>query len=144
MIKPFLEQYCQQNGWHFEYGRSDFHNLEVRDDNALFYLFLDPITQEIKFNEYNQATNYTEQGRFLLVMHSDFDRVYHSQQSNDPAQGKYEKYIRPCKQALLGLLQGLTCLPEVTPLKWTITEVINLLDNNFDGVLVEFTLKNQE
>ena len=80
-MKEILQQMAMSNGWHFDYGRSDFHNLETEDGKE-YYFFLDPLEESITFDEYVVPKKHTYNGRFMLLKHSDFDRVYNSQSGN--------------------------------------------------------------
>ena len=87
-MKEKLQQIARNNGWSFDYGRDDYSNLERSEDKE-FYLFLDPIEELVRFEEGAQEVGRTYSGRLLLLMVSDYDRVYDDQEGNMPSEGKY-------------------------------------------------------
>lgn len=125
-----------ENKWHFDYGRSDFHNLNKISAVAEYFLFLDPIEENVVFSEYTAPVMRVFSGRFMLLMQSDFDRLYHSQQATDEAEGKYHLYIKKCKENAMLIAEALCGKYQIK--QWKMLEVINLFDENFDGVLVNF------
>ena len=140
-MKEALQQIANNNGWHFDYGRSYFHNLETEADKE-YYFFLDPIEESVTFNEYIVPTKRTYNGRFMLLKHSDFDRVYNAQSDNNQSESKYEQYIKPCKEEVMKIAN--TLCGDYTIEGWRMIEVINLYDNNFDGVLVTFQITTND
>lgn len=136
-MKEKLQQIARNNGWSFDYGRDDYSNLERSDDKE-FYLFLDPIEELVRFEEGAQEVGRTYNGRLLLLMVSDYDRVYDDQEGNIPSEGKYEKYIKQCKEEVMKIANAFCW--EYDILQWRMLEVINLYDTNFDGVLVNFQI----
>ena len=139
-MKETLQQIAASNGWHFDYGRSDFHNLETEEGKE-YYFFLDPLEESVIFDEYIVPTKRTYNGRFMLLKHSDFDRVYNSQSENEQVEGKYEQYIKPCKREVMKIAKAFC--GDYTIEGWRMVEVINLYDNNFDGVLVTFQISSE-
>lgn len=128
--------------WHFEYGRADFHNLGKETSRGEFYAFLDPLEQEVVFGEMNTPTFYRYSGRLLLLKNSEYDRVYHNQEGKSSDQGRYTLYIEKCKEEILKLPDLLRC--EGLDIKhWKMTEVINLFDENFDGILLNFSAEKE-
>lgn len=136
-MKEKLQQIARNNGWSFDYGRDDYSNLERSEDKE-FYLFLDPIEELVRFEEGAQEVGRTYSGRLLLLMVSDYDRVYDDQEGNMPSEGKYEKYIKRCKEEVMKITDAFCW--EYDILQWRMLEVINLYDTNFDGVLVNFQI----
>ena len=136
-MKETLQQIARNNGWSFDYGRDDYSNLERSEDKE-FYLFLDPIEELVRFEEGAQEVGRTYNGRLLLLMVSDYDRVYDDQKGNMPSEGKYEKYIKRCKEEVMKVANAFC--REYDILQWRMLEVINLYDTNFDGVLVNFQI----
>ena len=139
-MKETLQQIAASNGWHFDYGRSDFHNLETVAGKD-YYFFLDPLEESVTFDDYAEPTKHTYNGRFMLLKHSDFDRVYNSQSENEQTEGKYEQYIKPCKREVMKIAKAFC--GDYTIEGWRMVEVINLYDNNFDGVLVTFQISSE-
>lgn len=137
-MKEKLQQIARSNNWAFDYSRDDFSNLERVEDKE-FYLFLDPLEELVSFED-SQEVGRTYNGRLLLLMVSDFDRVYDDQGGNNASEGKYERYIKRCKEEVMKIAK-VFCW-EYDILQWRMLEVINLYDTNFDGVLVNFQFKS--
>ena len=140
-MKERIQQIAEAHGWHFDYGRADFHNLSV-EVRAEFYLFLDPLEELVTFNDFNGVQARTYSGRFMISRNSDFDRVYDAQQGGDVKDGKYEQYIKPCKERAMEVAYALC--PEFGINQWRMIEAINVYDDNFDGVIVVFQLTKTE
>lgn len=140
MVQTF-ETIAANNNWYFEYGRADFHNLDKVSEKE-FYLFLDPLEQEVFFDETNSPTFFRYSGRLLVLKKSEFDRVYHNQEGKTSDQGRYALYIEKCKEEIFKLPDLLRC--ENFDIKhWKMTEVINLFDENFDGILLNFSAEKE-
>jgi len=139
-MKEKLESIAKSNDWSFDYGRGDFHNLEITEDKHFFF-FLDPLEEVVSFNEGSAPESRIYNGRCMLLMKSDFDRVYHDQEENEKVEGKYDRYIKRCKEEVMKIPKAL-CY-EYDILQWRMIEVINLYDDNFDGVLVVFQIKEE-
>ena len=137
-MKEKLQQIASSNNWAFDYGRDDFSNLERVEDKE-FYLFLDPLEELVSFDD-SQEVGRTYNGRLLLLMVSDFDRVYDDQEGNNASEGTYERYIKRCKEEVMKIAKAFCW--EYDILQWRMLEVINLYDTNFDGVLVNFQFKS--
>ena len=137
-MKEKLQEIARAKGWAFDYGRDDFSNLERVEDKD-FYLFLDPLEELVSFED-GQEVGRTYNGRLLLLMVSDFDRVYDDQGGNAADEGRYERYIKRCKEEVMKIPEALCWAYDI--LQWRMLEVINLYDTNFDGVLVNFQIKS--
>lgn len=138
-MKELLERIAVSKGWHFEYGRDDLLNLEVNvlnPDN--FYLYVDATEEEVVFDEFSKVRYRTYNGRFMLLRHSEMDRVYDTQMGGVSAEGKYERYIKPCKEGVMCIADWFCS--DYTIRRWVITEVINHYSNNFDGVIVSYSV----
>lgn len=138
-MKEFLENIAKSKNWYFEYGRSDFHNLYDNDDNSVFKMFLDPVVESDEITELGNLKSKTFEGRFLLLMKSELDGVYDTQEKTEASKGKYEMHVKPCKEEVEGLRKQITCHYQIKV--WRVMEVINMLDVNADGVLVTFKIE---
>lgn len=141
MLTQHLREIAANNGWHFEYGRSDFHNLYAADTDKEFHFFLDPVQIRSAFSKTGarQHDNYT--GRFMLLKQSHLQELYDN--TNPESLGKYQKNIQPVLQEMLPkIYEELNCLGYEI-IEWNCTEVINLFDFNADGVLIQFNLKSE-
>ena len=139
-------------GWRFSYGIKQFQNLtEATDENdATPHFHLDPITRE---NEYTKSTGNPTgwqmiSGSFMILVKSgsSIEEVYDNQLTGDEDQGKWLKRIEPIVNQQTGLLaqlmNELTCnTSDFKVVSQTIKEVINVFDDNKDGVLVDFRWK---
>ena len=134
-MKEVLERIARVEGWGFDYGRRDFHNLDLEEKT--FTLFLDPVEEQIFF-EGNVVRNRIYKGRCMLLMCSEYDRVYDGQVGNAITEGRYERYIRRCKEEVMKIPKSFCYDYEIQ--QWRMVEVINLYDDNYDGVLVEFQI----
>nr|WP_314558454.1 hypothetical protein [uncultured Capnocytophaga sp.] len=136
-MREILQDVANNNGWAFEYGRQDYNNLEGQAGKD-FYLYVDVPEESVLFDEYAVPIAHTYAGRFMLLKHSDFDRVYDSQMDGNADDGKYEMYIKPCKGEIMKVVEALCGDYNIT--SWRVLEVINQLSNNFDGVLVNYQI----
>lgn len=140
-MKEIFEQICQDRGYYFDYGRRDFQNLyDLANEKGKFLFFLDPVRQDEYFSEMGNNTETIYSGYFMLLLNSDFDREYDSQKESDKGNGKYEKYIKPCREELAKIIDTFNC-NDLEVSEWSITEVINVFDVNADGVLVRYSIK---
>jgi len=125
------------NSWDFSYGRDDFHNLEVPEEGTTA-LYLDPIETEKNFE---RATK-VHSGRFMMLVKSDLDNVYDAQKDQDKTTGKFKSNIEPIK-AENGPLETLELAIMCAGYginQWRCLEVINLFDQNLDGVIINFRI----
>ncbi|GIM60538.1 hypothetical protein ACF3OB_01160 [Capnocytophaga canis] len=137
-MKAFFEQIAKDNGWYFSYGKNEFHNLD--ETEKPFSLYLDAVEEDIVHSEFNNITGHFFKSRIMLLKKSDLDEVYDSQCDNDPAKGRYEAHIKPCKQQAEQFIDALTC-EGYSIKKWQITEVINAWDENCDGIIIYFSVE---
>lgn len=149
-MKEIFENIASANGWKFDYGRQDFHNL--MDDEALnqdetkrYYLFCDPIESNQMFSRSGLPMNQIEYtGKMMLLVVSDLDQTYDTQLDTAKESGKHEMHIRPMlvKGGPIDLLlNDLICDYDVEIQTWRLTEVVNMLDNNMDGLIINYKLK---
>lgn len=122
MIKETLEQIAIDNGWGFHYGRRDFHNLfdAIGADDPKWYLFLDPIIHDDGKAEWKGTV------RYMLLQKSMLDELY---------EPRYTKYIKPKIDFVKTEFKNKLICSDIEVNSHNITEVINLLDANMDGIL---------
>jgi hypothetical protein len=138
-MKEILETLSAAQGWVFDYGRPDFHNLidESKKDelNAdRIFLLLDPVKIKKNMNDSGVVESITYSGSLMLLLSSDIDEVDYD--------FRYENYIKPLRaNQLETIINELTCEQEATVQDWNETEVINVLDNNLDGIIVSYVVK---
>lgn len=132
-------------GWEFTYGRKDFQNLEPAEseDDPKTYFFLDPVSRDPIYSTSGTFTGVSDyEGFFMILSKSQMDEVYDNQQETDADDGKYRKYINPKIQLLYGDFgKKLGCVDSVQIIRMKGTDVINMFDTNFDGLLVNFKFK---
>lgn len=127
-----LKAIATAQGWNFEYGRRDFDNLfsEI-EDKTQKYLFLDPVKTKRVKNKEGVVEAETQQGTFMILMSSSLDELSY----ND----RYNTYIKPLIDTDNAIIEeAIRCGYDAEVKEWTITEVINLFDYNFDGIIVSF------
>lgn len=129
-----LKSICEVNEFPFVYARRDYANLydEVEKPNVP-YIFLDPIVREDRSNDMGVTESVIYSGHFMLVMSSDIDEQSYNY--------RYQTYIKPLIAEAIGKIKdGIRCGAGVTFNQWRTTEVINLFDYNFDGLIVGYNI----
>jgi hypothetical protein len=133
-----LKAIATAEGWPFDYGRTDFHNLfEASEQKEVSHLFLDPV----KVRDVDNDSGVTEQkvysGSFMILFSSDID-----EKSYDD---RYQNYIKPIVDGdLLTIKESLRCTYEANFDLWETIEVINVFDYNFDGVICNYQITIEE
>ena len=131
-----FRQVSESFNWGFDYGRKDFHNLSDVESDGRWHFFLDPVSDDT-----NDSTS-TYEGYFMLLSVSDIDQNYDTQKNTDAEDGKWIQNIKPKREFLKKVFKDeLLCDGTLEILKFKITDVINFFDNNMDGVLVNFIIK---
>ncbi|MEM9076310.1 MAG: hypothetical protein AAGC43_04685 [Bacteroidota bacterium] len=127
-----LKTIAEANNMKFEYARRDFQNLEEIDVNKV-HLFLDPVTINENHGDYNRVESRDYSGRFLLLVSSEFNQ--------DDYEGRYLENIKPLIDTSIETVRdGLRCDGKMTINTWSTTEVINLFDQNYDGLVVTYSV----
>lgn len=130
----FLKAIAASNNWPFEYARTDFQNLfeEVEQENVS-HIFLDPVEIRDIDNDSGVTEKKAYSGSFLIVYSSDIDE--------EDYDTRYQKYIKPIVEGDLQTIKdSLRCAYEATFKLWRSTEVINVFDYNFDGILCTYEI----
>ncbi len=84
-----------------------------------------------KRNDSGEIESFVYSGSFMLLYSSDIDEKSY----ND----RYVKYIKPIIDSQIEIIENdLICEQEATIEEWKEVEVINLFDQNFDGILVTY------
>jgi hypothetical protein len=126
----FLKDLASDNDWVFEYSRTDYQNLMNELQMEKVHLFVDPITIDSSFSESGFETK-SYSGKMMLLLSSDVDESY---------QDKYQDYIKPLLTTTLQTLKGSLVCTDATFNKFQSTEVINLFDENLDGLLINYNI----
>jgi hypothetical protein len=131
----FFKNIAESNGFVFEYGRSDYQNLYNEEiSGGTVHLFVDPITIDSSFSDVgNESQTYS--GKFMLLISSDVDETY---------EDKYNDYIKPLINSAIQTLKDELICSEMEINKFQMMEVINLFDYNLDGVLVSYSISNND
>lgn len=128
-VYKFLKNVAANAEWGFEYSRQDYQNLFDEIENNKPYLFVDPITIDSKFSDSgNEKKTYS--GKFMLLLSSDVDESYSD---------KYNDYIKPLLDTNLQILKDELACTDYQIQYFRTLEVINLFDQNLDGVLVNYS-----
>ena len=126
----FYKNLAEINGWHFEYSREDFQNLIDEENDNKVFLFVDPIVTDSKFSDVGNET-ITYSGKFMILLNSDIDEDYKE---------KVEHYINVVKTEYLQVIKDELACDEYQINSFKTLEVINLFDQNLDGVLVNYSI----
>ena len=129
-----LRELALQNEWVFEYSRKDYQNLYDEMTTDKVHLFVDPITIDSTFTDSgNETKSYS--GKLMLLMSSDVDEGYGE---------KFKSYIRPLMTGALLLLKDELACSEFTINRFQSIEVINLFDFNLDGLLITYSISDNQ
>lgn len=126
----FLNNIALDNNFVFEYSRTDYQNLYDGMANDKIHLFVDPIIIDSTFSDSGNETK-TYSGKFMLLLSSDIDEDYST---------KYTTYIKPLlDNGTQSIKNNLLC-GDYQINKFQTIEIINLFDNNLDGILVNYSV----
>lgn len=130
----FLKQLAENNDWIFEYSRTDYQNLfsEMQIDKV--HLFVDPITIDSQFSDSGNEVK-TFSGKLMLLLSSNIDESYSD---------KYTSYIKPLIDESNQILKDVLTCSDYTINKFQSVEVINLFDQNLDGILINYSITENE
>lgn len=131
-----LEYIANYNNWFFQYARKDYHNLfdEIEQKNVP-HLFLDPVQIIENFDEYNNVISTNYSGSFMLLLSSSIDEEDYNY--------RYQNYIKPTiNESVKIIKEGIKCDGDLLINNWRITEVVNVFDYNFDGVLINYSIND--
>lgn len=126
----FLNNIALLNDWVFEYSRADYQNLYDGMANDKIHLFVDPIVIDSSFSDSGNETK-TYSGKFMLLLSSNVDEDYAT---------RYTTYIKPLIDNGTQLIKDNFSCGEFQINKFQTVEVINLFDNNLDGILVNYSV----
>jgi len=117
----------------FMYARRDFQNLYNELEPNKPVIVLDPVVIDSNFSEMGVVESVVYSGSFMILMSSDIDETDYDY--------RYQNYIKPLLTgALLTIKASLICDYPSTIEVWRTTEVINVLDYNFDGILINYRI----
>ena len=128
-MHDFLKNIAEENDWEFEYSRTDYQNLYNAVEDGKVYMFVDPITSDSKFSDAGNET-LTYSGKLMLLMSSNVDEDY---------KDKYEQYIKPLSTTNRKILVDSFACSDYQLNTFKVTEIINLFDQNMDGLLITYS-----
>lgn len=133
MYKLFKEL-AADNDWKFEYSRTDYQNLFSEMESNQVHLFVDPIVIDSKFSDSGDESK-TYSGKFMLLYSSDIDESYSD---------KYDRYIKPLIDESLTKIKDSFICSDLSINKFQSVEVINLFDYNLDGILINYSITDND
>lgn len=140
-IVDYFETEVEKLGWVFSYGNKANQNLLLSTiEEEETYFLLDIVQESESLSEFGGDGDIEYSGTFLILVKSDLDNVYHAQQGQSKALGRYNKNIKPLKTKLNLFKDEIDCSDYERQL-WQTLEVINELDVNFDGLIVTYKFK---
>lgn len=128
-----LKAVCTTNSYPFTYARTDFQNLEEpAEQEDVPHVFLDPVEVEEVYNEYDQLIQRRYSGRFMILVSSSHDA--------EDYDAKFLANIKPILDTTVRTVRrGLHDEDWLSIELWRLTEIINVTDYNYDGVIVNFS-----
>lgn len=132
MFKETLKSISTLNNWVFLYARKDFQNLfDELEQKEVVHLFVDPIKRDKVKNAEGVTERKTFSGSFTLMYSSDYD--------GEDYETHFENNIKPILENEVEKVEDyISCEGGFTIESWSEVEVINILDYNFDGVIVTY------
>lgn len=133
-MKDVLKSIAVDNGWVFDYARSDYHNIfDKKEQKNTIHLFVDPLQTGKLRGDNGSLERLVYSGSMMLL--------YSSNLSEGNYEERYEKYIKPIIDTQIKVVEdALLCEHQATIESWNELEVINIFDYNFDGVIVTFKI----
>lgn len=129
-----LKNIAINKNWFFEYSRTDYQNLFSEMESNQVHLFVDPIVIDSKFSDSGDESK-TYSGKFMLLYSSDVDESYSE---------KYDKYIKPLMDESLTQVKDAFICSDLSINKFQTVEVINLFDQNLDGILINYSITDND
>ncbi|MBP0904842.1 hypothetical protein ACFSKN_04755 [Mariniflexile gromovii] len=97
---------------------------------------VDPIKIVTNFDEYGSKESTDYSGSFMLVKSSDIDEDYNTH---------YQNYIKPIINTSTDIIADyIKCDTDFSIDSWSTIEVINVLDYNFSGVIVNYSISSND
>jgi len=116
-----------------------FDDIPAGDDRT--YLFLDPPVGDVEYDGGFQTGYITYTGRMMLCCQSTIDQDYDGEVTGDKDAGKYRTHIKTKFTAAVNTLATEVACGKIHEIrKWSIMHAINMLDQNYDGVIINFTV----
>lgn len=133
-----LKAIATAQSWVFNYGRRDFQNLfKANEQKSVSHIFLDPVKIRDIENEDGVTEQKVHSGSFMILFSSDIDE--------EDYDARYQKYIKPIVTGdLKTIKEEIRCNYEATFDLWETTEIVNVFDYNFDGVICTYQITIDE
>ena len=127
----------------FAYGDKPSLNLKDETINDRYCFWLLPVENKPQLNEFNRVISNNWDVALFLCIKADMDGGNPSDNGEDYYSEKWARNIKPLydQQALNQLTMAFTCIESITITNLISKEVINLFDENMDGLYVTLTIK---
>lgn len=135
MLVDKFKEIAKGAGWKFNYGKYHWQNLlDLLNDDTIHLLLLWQ-DRDVKYSDFNVATQSIYTGELLLVKRSELnDKDYNF---------KYEYRIKRLQQQAELISGNISSCDNLYLQCWHETEVENELDTNVDGLKIKFTIRNE-
>ena len=129
-----IKTICINNNYIFTYARKDFMNLFDEEEQLdVPHLFLDPVTVDTIFDEYNSVESKTYSGSLMVLYSSSIDE--------EDYDTRYQNYIKPIVSGASATIKSaIQCDGIYTINNWREVEVINAFDYNLDGIIITYNI----
>lgn len=147
-LVEILNDYCNENGMAYSYGRKANLNLlktQTVIEADKVYLLHEPFPRDPIMNDTGtRAIGTTFSGGFFLVVNSTPDMPYFNEGNSANADdGKYRTNIAPLFALKDKIMNFLLCAGfDVS--RFSAIDVVNLFDENRDGILVTYQVKQYD
>jgi len=127
----------------FAYGSKPSLNLKDDTVNDKYCFWLLPVENKPQINEFNKVITNSWDVALFICIKADLDGGSPDENGEDYYNEKWTKNIKPLydMQALNNLTKAFTCMESLTLTNLNSKEVINLFDENMDGLYITFTIK---
>lgn len=130
-------------GMQFAYGGRPHLNLKDGTDSTKYCLWLLPVDNKPQLNDFNKVVANNWDIALFICIKSDLDAGSQDENGADYYNEKWLQNIKPIydDNILASLSSSFTCLETLTLSNMVHKEVINLFDENMDGLYITFTIK---
>lgn len=130
-----LQEIATNNSMGFLYARKDFANLYNEVESNQTQIILDPVQITESFGEYNQVESKEYQGTFMVLVSSDIDEKDYDY--------RYQTYIKPILEESMNTIKNsIKCSGVLSITVWRTIEIINILDYNMDGIVINYNVRS--
>lgn len=142
-----LENYCEANSMVYSYGRKS--NLNLLSSKTVLksekvYLLHEPSPRKTEMNSTKtRVASYLFTGMFFLVVNSNKDMPYFNEMDNPQERSKYVQNIEPLLDLFQEMANAIACT-DLEVLVFDAIDVIDIFDENRDGLLVTYQIRSRE